>query len=148
MRTRLLLGFVIFCAGLTIAHAEESVSSVLEADSVVRPQVDAELGMLIKRMKDAGTRSEALRALDKSETQISTLRAKASRQAEPDEIYMDMVTATLKEIPRGKAFKTENCKSYRTGILAQFDPTGEDNPSPAVAKTLEILKVLCAIKKN
>jgi hypothetical protein len=61
---------------------------------------------------------------------------------------MDMLTETLKEIPRGKSFKVGSCDQNRNKILAQYDPKGEVHPtSPAVEKTLDVLKALCALSK-
>lgn len=115
----------------------------------VRQEVDVEILNLQKNIKASKSRAKAFKALEKSEGQIAALRAKAPRQTEPDEVYLEYLKDSLKEIPRGKAFKAADCASYRSGIIVHFDPHGEEAPtSPAVGKTLDILKSLCDISKE
>lgn len=148
MRTRLLFGAVALVA-FFMSPALMGQDSSPNGDGVsvgisTRQEVDSEIFNLQKNIKAAKNRTQAFKALEKTETQISAIRAKAARQIEPDEIYMDMLMATLKEIPRGKSFKVSNCDQYRNKILAQYDPKGEAHPtSPAVEKTLDVLKALC-----
>lgn len=146
MRTKFVLGAVIlFAFFLSPALMGQNKTASMS----VRQEVDLEILNLQKNIKAVKSRAKAFKALEKSESQMAGLRSKAVRQTEPDELYMDYLRETLKEIPRGKAFKKADCDDYRNDILVKFDPHGEETPtSPAVAKSLDILKSLCDIAKE
>src|SRR6185312_4475210 len=151
MRTRFIFGIVMLLAFFISPELMGKNPSSSGEGSVgisVRQEVDSEIFNLGKNIKAAKGRAKAFKALEKTETQVSAIRSKAPRQIEPDEIYMNMLKATLKEIPRGKSFKPADCEKYRSEILAQYDPQGEEHPtSLAVEKTLDVLNGLCALSK-
>ncbi|MEZ0391123.1 MAG: hypothetical protein ACAH59_02835 [Pseudobdellovibrionaceae bacterium] len=108
----------------------------------VRQQVDSEIDNLKKNLSQSHPLLEKWKFLAKSESQIETLRKKSPLQIDKDEFYMDQLALSLKRIPRDKDFKTENCESYQTSILAQFDPQSEKQSEP-ISQTLGILEILC-----
>ena len=109
----------------------------------VRQKVQSEVDNLKKNMRAAKTRDEKLRFLLKSEQQIQDLRKREALQPDPDEIYMDLLLASLKRIPRGSDFKTGECENYETNIRSRFDPKGEEKLEPAIQETMQVLEVLC-----
>lgn len=142
MRARFLLGSVTLAVCVfspSLFGNREKIHSELN----VRQKVESEIDNLKKNLKAAKTPEEKFRFLSKSEVQIEDLRKKNALQADPDEIYMDLLTASLKRIPRGKDFKSAQCHDYQTSIQARFNPRQEDSPEPAIAQTMQVLDLLC-----
>lgn len=152
MRSRALFGAVIFLVISFMVQNLQGAKGESTPGLSVRQQVDSEIFNLEKNLKAAKKRDDRWKFLEKSEATIQNLRAKNGRQFVQDEIDMDFLMNSLKEIPRRAQFKANQCSHYRAQILANYDPqgdpdaqSGDGNPSgnPAVAKALHILSLLC-----
>ena len=97
-----------------------------------------------KNLKKSSKSVEVWKVLAKSEKDIEILRKRHPIQMDSDEIYMDLVTDSLKQIPRGHEFHRNQCDQYRTGIRAAYDPKSEAKAAPPIEETLEILEILCS----
>ncbi len=143
MRTRIILvlvGLSVFLSTeILLGKKAESPQSKLS----IRQQVDSEIHNLQRNLDASKSADEQWKVLEKTEKTIQHLRTQGPRQFEGDEIYLDTLEASLEMIPRKADFKKEKCDQYRTAALAQFDPRGEEKPSPAVAQTLAVLSALC-----
>ena len=140
MRTKLILSSLILAVSLT------SQSLLGEAPAVglsLRQQFDSEVSNLQKNLKDCKKADEQWIVLKKAEAEIKELRASSPLQIDPDEIYMDFVTSSLKAIPRKGGFKKQDCDAYRTTILAEFDPSPSGRSDEPIAPTLNVLDILC-----
>ncbi len=140
MRTKLILSSLILAVSLT------SQSFLGEAPAVglsLRQQFDSEVSNLQKNLKACKRVSEQWTVLKKAEAKIKELRAGNPLQIDPDEIYMDLVTSSLKSIPHKAGFKKQNCEAYRTTILAQFDPSPTGKPNDPIAPAMSVLDTLC-----
>ena len=140
MRTKLILSSLILAVSLT------SQSLLGEAPAVglsLRQQFDSEISNLQKNLKACKKADEQWIVLKKSEAEIKELRANNPLQIDPDEIYMDLVTSSLKSIPRKGGFKKPDCDAYRTTILAQFEPSPTGKPDDPILPTMNVLDILC-----
>lgn len=109
----------------------------------VRQEFESELSNVKKNLKASSALDEKLKVLSKSEREIEMLRKKNPIQLDQDEIYMDMVIVSLKQIPRGTFFKKAECKDYRSKIQSAFNPKAETSPNLPITETLTILNLLC-----
>lgn len=116
-------------------------ASAKTVEGSVRKKFDASISELKTKLKNA--KADKWKVLSETENQIQNLRKQNAVQPDADEVYMDMVFYSLKQIPRNKEFKVSECPDYRTHILAAFDPHGEEKPTPAIAQTLSVLDLLC-----
>lgn len=109
----------------------------------VKQQFNSEVENLKRNLKSARSSEEKFRILTSGESALDALRKNNPLQVAPDEFYMDLLSYSLKQIPRGRTFNREECPDYRTSILAQFDPNAQSRPIEPIAKTLQILEFLC-----
>lgn len=143
MRTRIvlvLIGFVV------VFSTQSLLGKKTEADGKlsVRQQVDSEVHNLLRNLDSAKKPEDSWKAIEKTEKAIQSLRTANPRQFETDEIYMDTLVAGLDQVPRKAEFKKEKCDSYRTAILATFEPQGDpEKPDPPIDQVLNVLKALC-----
>lgn len=142
MRSRIILITVIL-SGLFSTEILLGKKGEVPMTLSVRQQVDSEIHNLKRNLESMKKPEDRWKALEKAEKEIHALRGRSPRQFEKDEIYMDTLMASLEEVPRQVEFKKDQCDAYRTGILAHFDPKGGEQPAPPIARTLEILKILC-----
>jgi hypothetical protein len=72
---------------------------------------------------------------------------KAHEMAEvDDEVYMDVISHSLDELPEARDFDSGQCATYRRAVLRDYEPTAldEDGPEdPAVVEAMEILQIIC-----
>jgi hypothetical protein len=140
VRTRLILGSLIL--GISFS-AQSLLGEAPKASLNLRQQFDSEISNLQRNLKAFKKPEERWTAIQKTESQIKELRAASPLQVDPDEIYMDLVSSSLKAIPRKTDFNKQDCEVYRTSILAQFDPKDNGKVDAPVAQALTILDLLC-----
>lgn len=148
MRARILLSFIICLAvSFTDLAAQAVESKKPEAGAtLVRPVTDKSVSDLIVRIKDAKDLKNVWKDFSKVESDIAALRKKEKRQSEIDEIHLDSLTSSLKEIPREKKFAKGNCAKVKSQIVAEYSPyPKEDGELPEFVKlTTGVLDALCA----
>ena len=110
----------------------------------LKQQVDQELHNLQKNVKKAASLNDKLKFIDLAESKIRDLRSVSPRQRDRDELYFDIVLASLEEIPRQEYFKKDRCDIYKQSILNKYDPEADSQPkNPAVKKTVGVLESIC-----
>jgi hypothetical protein len=142
MRSKFVFGSVIL-SGLLFTQSLLGKKESLPLSLSVRQQFETEISNLKRNLTKVSSTPAQWTQINKVESQISQLRKKNPLQLDQDEIYMDTVMASLAQIPRDAQFKKEKCDNYRSKIMVQFDPHGEDDPIPPVAETLSVLEILC-----
>jgi hypothetical protein len=143
VRSRNVLILIILALGLM---SEALVGKKeIAAQLSVRQEFESEIHNLKKNIAISRkkTGDQRWQALEKAENEVEKLRSENPRQFEPDELYMDLVMASLEEIPRGSEFKRDNCLDYKASILAHFDPQNEDKLALPVSQSLSVLEALC-----
>jgi hypothetical protein len=109
----------------------------------LKQKVDLELSNLNKNVKKARTIQQKLKFVNSATDRIKNLRTQAAKQMEPEELYIDVLMASLEEIPR-ENFKRDHCEIYKQNIISKYDPAANDrSQNPAVKKTVGVLKSLC-----
>lgn len=110
----------------------------------LRQQVESDLLNLQRNLGKSSKRPEQLRFLAQFEKQLKQERSRKPRQTEVDEIFFDQLLGVLSEIPRSKTSDSSDCSRTRAQILANFEPSAQDEPqNPAVKYGLSILKEIC-----
>lgn len=153
MRSRFLSQALIFVIGVfLLACATQAKMTKVDSAKVsekistkntfVKPQLESRIQQLEEDSK-GNSIDYSWKSLSRLEADIKALRSDSGRQLEQDEIYVETVMMVIKEIPRRKEFKKENCDQYRRRILSEYDPQHETKPSAAVSKGLQVLDIFC-----
>jgi hypothetical protein len=109
----------------------------------LKQKVDLELSNLNKNVKRARTIQQKLKFVNVTTEKIKSLRNQSAHQMEPEELYIDVLMASLEEIPR-QNFKRDRCDIYKQNIISKYDPSGSQrSQNPAVKKTVGLLNSLC-----
>lgn len=78
--------------------------------------------------------------------EIEEERKKLAYSAVNDEISMDLILGTLREIPPVENFHLEDCDDYQTNVFVGFDPTSgvyKEPREPSVKRAFRIFKKIC-----
>ncbi|MFN7453557.1 MAG: hypothetical protein ACK5RO_02740 [Pseudobdellovibrionaceae bacterium] len=112
------------------------------ADSVKVQFMDL-LNQFESSMKDQKA-SESLKDISQLLFNLQELRKRAPRQADSDEIYMDLVQSVLADLPTADQFQKKDCADYKLTVLSQYDPQAGSRPSePGVERAFRILEIIC-----
>ncbi|PIS11838.1 MAG: hypothetical protein COT73_01790 [Bdellovibrio sp. CG10_big_fil_rev_8_21_14_0_10_47_8] len=125
----------LFASGISFAKAPSKDTSIQ-----VRQEFDRRLAQVKVDLVAQKDRSLKWGILLRFEESAKKMRRENSRQLEQDEVHMNTVLRTLREIPRRSDFEPNSCARYRRRILSEYDPHGEN---PSVAVTLKILEIVC-----
>lgn len=138
----------ICCESLVVvAMAMALVAEAAPKNKSLKSEVDEIVMHLRGQIPKAKTSQEKLEKIQRSLAEITRLRSKAPRQNEKDEIYLEMLTGALKEIPKPEEFKEAQCSQYRNDIIKNYEPTAVQEPQdPPIREAYKILEEICPSK--
>jgi len=147
MRTGQLFGslilFGLVSAPMALRGQKENPGSSL----TVRQQVDSEILNLSRNLSPKMSMKEKLKLLEKSIQTVGVIRAKSPRQLSGDELYLEELSISMREIPNSSKFDLGSCDAYKKSLIHNWDPKGgEQTQDAALKKTLDVLEQICRTK--
>lgn len=146
---------LIFAAGLAWAKPEAfsnlkmgaPVDETIAVPKNIRSFFDSKIESLQASLKTTKDPQAKVSLLKKSLNEIQTYRDGQEMSDVDDEVYMDIVTKSLLDLPEASQFQINKCGFYKKSLLLDYEPTAtqEDGPEdPAVVKAVEILRTICS----
>ena len=143
MRSRIFLKAITFIFGITMVPSILFGLKNTHSNLSLKQKVDLEFSNLNKNVNRARTIQSKLKFLNMTTEKIKTLRTQSAKQMDSEELYIDVLMASLEEIPR-ENFKRDHCEIYKQNIISKYDPAAsERTQNPAVKKTVGVLKSIC-----
>lgn len=133
-------------ARLPFGSPEEKVTKKIEKHPS-RAFFEKKLKECRQQMAQTTGASQRLELLKKSLSEIESFRKNHKMSDVTDEIYMNLVSRALLELPEPREFHSDQCGLYRKLILRDYEPTAADSQvieDPAVADAVKILSEVCS----
>jgi hypothetical protein len=124
---------------------EEEVIQVKDSKEV-RPYFDLQIKHLKSVLVNTADPFAKITILKRSLSDIQAYRNSKDMADVMSEIYMDVVTRSLQDLPDEKEFEPKQCGIYKSNLLLNYEPTAQENEQPedpAVVQALQILKTIC-----
>jgi hypothetical protein len=145
MHSRKILGIVSAILIITMPSLIFGQKAKSKAELSVKQQVGILLTNLKKNLKKESQTKKQFVQITKFRTDMTAIRKKNPRQAENEEIEMDLLISGLDNIPSVKEFKKKECSDYKNKLMRAMSPNADDGEKidSSTQSSLEVLELLC-----